>query len=183
MSVRHSPLREAIYLTNKSVRKFKLPSAYAKANLADGLSLSLDTNSINASKERIGILKEMISLPSVGVKRKDLSMILGGPGALNDSLNMSNVEGGPGTGSNRLSQIKEMMESTTSLLTNPNLLSQMGSTGNAQSFKLEDDDQVQIGGTDSPRLFGSEIYHYNRTGKMISKKSASIDTSGLGLQG
>jgi hypothetical protein len=91
MSVRHSPLREAIYLTNQSVKKFKFPSAYAKINIADGLTQSLDSNSIYASKERIDKLKEMINLPSLTKRRmgnNDHSLGM-------DSLNMSNiVEGG-----------------------------------------------------------------------------------------
>jgi|LauGreDrversion4_2_1035121.scaffolds.fasta_scaffold143595_1 hypothetical protein len=123
----------------------------------------------------------MINLPSLGKRKYGNDISLG-----MDSLNMSNIGDGPGgngqLSSNRLSQIKEMMESTTSLLTNPNLISPMGSTGNAQSFKIEEDDSVHIGGTDSPRLFGSENYRYNRTGKMVSKKSTSIDTN-IRLQG
>jgi hypothetical protein len=74
-----------------------------------------------------------------------------------------------------------MMESTTSLLTNPNLIQQMGSTGNALSFKVDEEDQVQILGTDSPRLLGSEIYRQQRAAKMGSKKSGSLDLSSMNL--
>lgn len=67
MSVRNSPLREAIYLTNQSVRKFKFPSAYAKVDDV-GTSKSVH-NSVNLSKDRIDKLKEMINLPSLSKRR------------------------------------------------------------------------------------------------------------------
>ena len=85
MSIRHSPLREAIYLTNQSVRRYKFPSAYTKIGIADGGSQSIDNTSTFASKDRIGKLKEMISLPSL-TNRK-----LGGQSLGMDTLNMSNL--------------------------------------------------------------------------------------------
>lgn len=137
MSIRHSPLREAIYLTNQSVRRYKFPSAYTKIGIADGPSHFIENNSSFASKDRIHKLKEMISLPSL-TKRKQGDQSLG-----MDTLNMSNLGDSGQNGSlNRLSQIKEMMESTTSLLTNPNLIQQMASTGNTLSFKIDEEDQV-----------------------------------------
>jgi hypothetical protein len=83
------------------VRKFKFPSAYAKISIADGLSQSIDSSSIYASKDRIGKLKEMINLPSLS-KRK-----IGGDQSLGfDSLNISNIGDGVQNGqlsTNRLS--------------------------------------------------------------------------------
>ena len=85
MSIRHSPLREAVYLTNQSVRRYKFPSAYTKNGIADGVSQSIDNISIFASKDRIDKLKEMISLPSL-TKRRQGEQSLG-----MDTLNMSNL--------------------------------------------------------------------------------------------
>jgi hypothetical protein len=59
-SVKSSPLREAIFLTNQSVRRFKCASSYISPRNDDSRSNNY------ASKDHISKLKEMITLPRIG---------------------------------------------------------------------------------------------------------------------